>query len=258
MTDRLTLDPYAVMVDFYDHWAEHMTDDVPFYVEEATRATGPVVELAAGSGRVTIPIAQAGQSVIAVDTSAAMLTECERRAAAAGVADRIDVVRGDMRTWVADRRVSLVMIPFRSFLHLLTTEDQLAALASANGSLLPGGRLIMNMFVPDPRVIAANDGQRRLQSDFVDERGRRCELWATTTYSGADQLATVRAVMEVYESGTLLDTVDCELRLRMVYRYEMEHLLARAGFEIEAAYGGFDRRPLDAASTEMIWIARKP
>lgn len=257
MSERLTIDPYAVMADFYDQWSEHMTDDVAFYVEESLRVSGPVVELGVGSGRVAIPVAQAGRAVIGVDASHAMITEGARRAARAGVADLITWVHGDMRSFVAHPRVSLVTIPFRSFLHLTTTAQQLEALAAINRSLIPGGRLILNLFVPDPRHMAANDGVRRLQRDFVDERGRRCEIWAVSSYGGAEQSLTVRAILEVYESGRPVDMVETELRLRMVYRYEMEHLLARAGFEVEALYGWFDRRPFGPLSEEMIWIARK-
>jgi SAM-dependent methyltransferase len=258
MSERLRIDPYAVMADFYDQWSAHMTDDVGFYIEEAVKVAGPVLELAAGNGRVAIPIARAGQQVIALDASHAMLTEGARRAAQQGVADRITWIHGDMRTFVADPRVSLAMIPFRSFLHLTTSEDQVAALEAIRRSLIPGGRLILNIFVPDPRHIAANDSVRRLQADFVDERGRRCEVWAISSYGGAEQTLTVRAILEVYESGRPVDLVETELHLRMIYRYEMEHLLARAGFEVEALYGWFDRRPFGPLSEEMIWIARKP
>lgn len=258
MTDRLAVDPYALMVDFYDQWSEHMTDDVAFYVQEATKVAGPVVELGVGSGRVALPVARAGQQVIGVDASHAMLTEGARRAAQHGVADKITWLHGDMRSFVADPRVSLVMIPFRSFLHLTTSDDQLAALDAIKRSLIPGGRLILNLFVPDPRVIATNDGARRLQADFIDERGRRCEVWAISSYGGAEQTLSVRAILEVYEGGRPIDMVETELTLRMVYRYEMEHLLARAGFEVEELYGWFDRRAFGPLSEEMIWMARKP
>ena len=257
MNEALALDPYGVMTAFYDQWSGHMRDDVAFYVEEAAEVPGPVVELGVGKGRVAIEVARAGQDVIGVDASDAMLTDGARRAAREGVADRIRWVSGDMRAWVADPPVSLVMIPFRSFLHLTSTEDQLAALASIHRSLAPGGALILNIFVPDPTFMARNDGVRRLQTEFVDERGRRCEVWAISAYGGADQSLSVRAIMEVYDGQRVADVVDTELSLRMVYRYEMEHLLVRSGFAVAALYGWFDRRPFGPGSEEMIWVARK-
>jgi SAM-dependent methyltransferase len=257
--DAIAFDPYSILVDVWDQWSEHMgTDDVRFYAEESARVSGPVVELGVGSGRVAIPVAKAGQRVIGVDVSEAMVTDGKRRAAQAGVGERITWVVGDMRSFVADPRVSLVTIPFRSFLHLRTVADQLAALGAVNRSLMPGGRLILNVFVPDPSVMVALDGQRKLQADFVDERGRRCEIWAISSYRLADQGLKLRVILEVYDAGRLADTVEAEMELHLVYPFEMRHLLERAGFEVESVYGWFDRRPFDEGSREMIWVARKP
>lgn len=254
----LTADPYSIMVEFYDRWSARMTGDVEFYVRRATAARGPVIELGVGTGRIAIPIAQAGQRVIGVDRSTVMLTEGARRADLAGVAERITFVDGDMRTFVASEPVDLVIVPFRSFLHLLTSGDQLAALDSIKRSLRPGGRFICNVFTPRPHVIAELDGQRRMQAEYIDERGRRCEVWAENRYDVATQGIELRAMLEVYDGDRLADSTETTLHLRMVYRYEMEHLLARAGFEVEALYGGFDEEPYDAEPDEMIWVARRP
>lgn len=251
-------DPYLGFVGFYDLWSAPMTEDVDFYVRQSTAVPGPVVELGVGTGRVAIPVARAGQRVIGVDASPSMLAEGRRRAEAAGVAGRITFVEGDMRSFVADPPVSLVTIPFRSFLHLLTADDQLGALASIRDSLAPGGRLVMNVFLPDPVFMAQQDGRREFRGEFTDERGRRCELWSVPTYEKATQRIRIRAIVEAFEGERVTDTTESALEIRMVYRYEMEHLLARAGFEVEALYGGFDDRPIDEDSDEMIWVARRP
>ena len=151
-------DAYLAFVGFYDVWTKDVTGDVDFYVRRALEAGGPVVELGAGTGRIAIPTAQAGKDVIAVDRSPAMLGEARVRAAAAGVTDRIAFVEQDMRTFVADPPVELVTIPYRSFLHMVTTEDQLACLEAVRRSLVPGrGRLALNMFVPDPAFVVAQE-----------------------------------------------------------------------------------------------------
>ncbi|HEX9773982.1 MAG TPA: class I SAM-dependent methyltransferase [Actinomycetota bacterium] len=258
MSERLEVDAYRVFSSFYDQWSAEMTEDVPFYVARALAAGGPVVELGAGQGRVAIPIAQAGRPVIAVEPSDAMRTEGERRAGTAGVADRITWVKGVMQRFVAEPAVELVIIPFRSFLHLLTTREQLAALGSIHASLVPGGRMICNFFTPDPAVIAAYDGVRRHQGEFVDDAGRRCEIWAISRYAVADQGVRLEAGLDVYDGERLVDTITSEMRARMVYRYEFEHLLARTGFEVEALYGGFDERAYGPGPDEMVWVARRP
>jgi len=254
----MSVDPYLAFVGFYDEWTRDVTGDVDFYVRRATAVPPPVIELGVGTGRIAIPTALAGQRVIGVDLSAAMLAEARRRAGEAGVADRIAFAEADMRTFVAEVPVNLVTIPFRSFLHMRTTEDQLTCLSNVRRSLLPGGQLILNMFLPDPAFIVGQDRKRNHHGDFTDERGRRCEIWVTPIYDIASQRVTIRAAVEAFEREQLVETTESELHVRMIHRYEMEHLLERSGFEIEALYGDFDERPLDEGCSEMIWVARRP
>jgi SAM-dependent methyltransferase len=258
MTKPIVFDPYSVLVDFYAQWAAHADDDIPFYVKRATSVRGPVVELGVGTGRVAIPIARAGQEVIGVDLSGAMLTEGARHAAAEGVSDKIQFVEGDMRAFVADPAVELVIIPFRGFLHLLTVEDQLAALEAIRRSLIPGGRLMLNILLPDPEIQVAQNGRKISHGDFIDERGRRCEMWAVPEYDVTAQVLRLRIGLDVYDGERIVDTIETAFDLRLIHRFEFEHLLNRAGFEIEALYGGFDERPLEGDAREMIWVARKP
>jgi len=252
------VDPYLAFVGFYDEWTRQLTGDVEFYVRRALEVPGPVVELGVGTGRIAIPTARAGRRVIGVDVSPAMLAEARRRAALAGVAGRIAFAEADMRTFVAEAPVHLVTIPFRSFLHMETTDDQLTCLRSAYRSLFGGGRLILNTFVPDPAFIVAQDRHRNLHGTFTDGQGRRCEIWVTPVYETTTQRLDVGVAVETYEGERLTDTTETTLRLRTVYPREMEHLVTRAGFDIDAVYGDFDERPLAEGCGEMVWVARKP
>jgi SAM-dependent methyltransferase len=124
----------------YDEWAAHMTADVPFYVELAQAADGPLVELAVGTGRVAVPVARAtGRPVLGIDSSPAMLAQAAARAEHAGV--RLDLRLGDMRELTVDEPAALIYCPFRSLLHLPTWADRrrtfhrvAAALRPAAGS----------------------------------------------------------------------------------------------------------------------------
>lgn len=257
MSDGANDDGYLAFVGFYDVWVKDVVGDVDFYVRRAREAEGPMVELGVGTGRIAIPTALTGKHVFGVDVSSAMLAEGRKRASIAGLADRITFLEADMRLHVADPPVSLVTIPYRAFLHMLTTADQLACLDAARRSLLPGGRLILNMFVPDPSVVVAQDRRRNMHSEYTDDRGRRCELWVIPEYEVTTQRITIRASIEAYEGERLVETTETDLPVRMVYRYEMEHLLVRSGFEVEALYGDFDERPLTEDCREMIWVARR-
>src|SRR5205814_5281346 len=129
---------YDAIARLYDPWSLSVTEDVPFYLEEARRVRpGPVVELGVGTGRIAIPTAADGIAVIGVDSSPRMLEVCRERAELAGVADRIDLRLGDLREPPVDERVALVTIPFRSLLHLRTDAERLRALRAARELLLP-------------------------------------------------------------------------------------------------------------------------
>ena len=156
------------------------------------------------------------------------------------VADKIRFVEGDMRTFVADPAGELVIIPFRGFQHLLTVDDQLAALASIRRSLVSGGLLVLNLILPDPEIMVAQHGRKVSHGDFTDERGRRCEMWGLPEYDVTSQLLRLRVGLDVYDGDRPADTIETAFDLRLLHRYETEHLLTRAGFEIEQAtsFGG--------------------
>src|SRR5215470_6580232 len=125
--------------DRYAEWSARRTADIPFYAGLARDADGPVVELAIGTGRVAIPVAQAtGRTVIGIDSSPAMLAQARTAAATAGV--RLDLREGDMRDLVLDEPAALVYCPFRALLHLPSWADRRRTFERVAASLRPDGR----------------------------------------------------------------------------------------------------------------------
>ena len=174
------MDAYDGLAPLYDHWAEHMTEDVPFYVSLAREAgPGPVVELAVGTGRVAVEIArQTGRRVVGIDLSAGMLARARARAADAGVSALVDLRQGDMRELgrgplALDAPAALVICPFRSLLHLRGARKA-ALFQAVHDTLAPGGRFAWNSFVFDPHVAASNDGYA----------ARHGELWEYIEHEG--------------------------------------------------------------------------
>jgi len=215
----------------YERWAADMTEDVPFYVELALEADGPVVELAVGTGRVAIPVAQAtGRTVIGIDSSPAML---EQARAAGG--DVLDLRLADMRELELEEPAALVYCPYRALLHLPTWADRRLVFERVAASLSPGGRFAWNAFAFDHAIAARLDGMR--QEEPVPH---------TLRYAVGDGRIDI-----VLDSG---DTSS----LWWATKNEWLGLLDVAGLETEALYGWFDRRPFDDESREFVWVTRKP
>src|SRR2546426_1692225 len=123
----------------YDEWSAQMTEDIPFYVELAREADGPLVELAIGNGRVAIPVAQAtGRSVIGIDSSPAMLEQARVRSAEAGV--DLDLRQGDIRDLALDEEAGLIYCPFPALPHPPTRADRPRTLQRVAASPRPRGR----------------------------------------------------------------------------------------------------------------------
>ena len=256
---------YDVYADIYDAQYWGYTEDIAFYAEEASKATGPVLELACGTGRVLLPCAEAGAFVTGLDSSPAMLNRCREKLAAYSqeVAARVRLATGDMRAFQLPERFELITIPFRSFLLLLTVQDQLQALATIREHLTNTGRLIFNVFVPDVKMIAERSGRAgeavtHVKEFLIPESGHRMVMWDSRHYQINEQmLESLFIYDEVDETGQVVRRSYKPLKLRWMYRYEAEHLLARSGFVVEALYGGFSRQPFDEDSQEMIWVACK-
>ncbi len=260
----IDIDIYA-LGDQYDLMHGDYADDISFYVQEAQRAQAPVLELACGTGRVLIPTAQAGVPIWGLDKSPAMLAHAKKKLADLPdeVQARITLLQGDMRDFDLPERFGLVTIPFRSFLHLMTPSDQMAALGNIRRHLVPGGRLALNFFQPSIPLIAAHMASLGAALKPLHERtdpqtGHRHMGWETRTYDVFNQTIKETRIFDVVDQdGIAIDRYYRLLTLRWIYRYEFEHLLARCNFEVDALYGDFNRSPLDASSTELVWIARR-
>ena len=149
---------YDKIARVYDPWSRGVVEDVPFYVDEAVRSGGPVLELGVGTGRIAVPIAAAGVRVVGVDLSAGMLDVARERAALAGV--EIDLRHGDMRDPPIDETFPLVICPFRSLLHMETDEDRRLALRAVSARLATGhGRFVFDVFTPSAEDIAETHGR---------------------------------------------------------------------------------------------------
>ena len=230
---------YDSIARLYDPWSRSVTEDVGFYVEEARRVAPPVVELGIGTGRIAVPIAAEGIRVIGVDSSSGMLEVCREHAEAAGVAELLDLRLGDYREPPVRERAELVLCPFRSYLHLHTDVERLRALRAARELLVPGGRLIFDVFAP------AADDIEETQGRWLE---REPEIFERADWDEDAQRLTLSV------RGPAGETT---MALAWLPAHDWRRLLGEAGFEVEALYGWFDRRPLSGGE-DMVWVARRP
>jgi SAM-dependent methyltransferase len=230
--------PYDAISQLYDPWSRSVVEDVAFYVEESVEAGGPVVELGVGTGRIAIPVASEGVRVIGVDNSPGMLAVCRHHAELAGVTDLLDLRLGDLLDPPVEERVRLVTCPFRAFLHLMSEEERLRALLAARTLLLPGGRLIFDVFAPSRQDIEETHGRWIEREPGIWERADWDEAARTLTLSVKDA-----------DGGSTM-------RLAWTTPQEWRRLLGRAGFEIAGLYGWFDRRPFRGGE-DTVWVARR-
>ena len=247
----------------YDYYSTGVEGDVPFYVEEAQRAGGPVLELGCGTGRILIPTAEAGVEIAGLDRAPSMLAIARDKVARLdpAVQRRIQLVEGDMRDFNLGRRFKLVTIPYRAFLHLLTGEDQRQALRCVRDHLEPDGRLILNIFDPRLETIVAHFGSLGSALKMVDEfvhpdTGRKVVVWDTRQYDPETQTLDQYFIFEELDGdGQVVNKIYSRLALRYLHRYEMQCLLELCGYQVEALYSDFRRSPF-RYGREQIWVAR--
>jgi ubiquinone/menaquinone biosynthesis C-methylase UbiE len=224
------------------------SDDVAFYRELARASGGPVLELGCGTGRTLLPIAQAGISCVGVDASPAMLAVLRDKSPPANLA----LVEARMEKLdLPHRSFPLVTCPFRAFSHLLDVETQLAALGAVRRHLEPGGTFALDVFDPRLARTALVEEPEHLAATFHDA-GREVRRWDTIRRDLSRQVMTINLRFE--SPAAELCGVG-EIQMRWFYRYELEHLLARAGFSEIQFFGGFGREPW-VAGGETIALAR--
>jgi SAM-dependent methyltransferase len=229
---------YDPIARLYDPWSRSVTEDIDFYVEEALASDGPIVELAVGTGRVAVPIAEAGVRVIGVDLSERMLEVAREYAQERGVAGLVDFRVGDIREPPVPERVPLAICPFRSLLHMPCNVEKLNALRAVRGLLEEDGRFVFDVFAPSREDIVETHGLWLEREPGIFERADWDEIARTLTLSVRRGEATTTMALHWLAAGEWLELLD------------------EAGFHVEAFWGWFDRRDY-AGGEDMIFACTK-
>jgi SAM-dependent methyltransferase len=225
---------------------------LPFYRDLARQQAGPVLELACGAGELAMPIALDRIPTVGLDLSAPMLASAKRRAAAAGAA--VHLVRGDMRRFALRREFALIFIARNSLLHLLSTEDLIAALSTIERHLAPGGLLAFDVFNPKVSILAIPAGQRSPVMDVSTTQFGTVRVEATNDYDASSQVN--RSTWYISTSETK-DAWIVPMTLRSIFPQELPLLVDAAGLQLVNRFGELDARPFDAGSRAQVCLCRR-
>lgn len=253
----LVAETYDFVVPYRDR------KDVDFFVGMARESQGPVLELGCGTGRILIPSARKGVEIAGLDLSPEMLKVCRERVELedSGVQNRVTLTQGDMRGFQIDNRFRLVTVPFRAFHHLLKVEDQLACLDCTLRHLDKGGLLVLDLFNPylpylyDKRFMEVIEEEPSFDLPDGRRMNRRSRLLKRDLH---EQVLDMEFLYEWNGEDGRVHQHAHRFQMRYFFRYEIEHLLARAGFTLETIYADYKKSPFGAQYPgELIVAARK-
>ncbi|MFW9974620.1 MAG: class I SAM-dependent methyltransferase [Candidatus Thorarchaeota archaeon] len=257
MSDRNSLEElesgYEGVAEYYDLFADN--SDIPFFTEYANRMGSPILDLAAGTGRVTFALANEGFEVVALEKSKSMLSVARRKLdqSPTEVARRVKIIEGTMKNFALDRKFSLIIVP-NSFGHLLTSQDQLSALSSIKNHLKDDGIFILDLypgalqyeqatFEDSPQRMSNGNIVRRIgeiKSDFPKQL-MRLEL----CYLVQDDEGHVIKETKVVSGAALIFNREADLLIRI------------SGLNVEDEFGDFEKHPYTHDSGRRIFILRK-
>jgi SAM-dependent methyltransferase len=249
----------AQLAELYDAFV--FEDDLALYLELAHRQGKKVLEIACGSGRVLVPLARAGFDVVGIDVSPHMLALAQTKLDV--IANKhARLVHADMRDFRLDEaEFDLAIVAVKSFAYLTERDEQLRCLESIHAHLRPGGLLAIDFMHPLPEWVAAAPGSMRddLLQRVADHGFTLSRVESVVSTDLARQVRIIRSAYEIIDDrGSVVTKRFVEWPYRWTYRFEAEHLLERAGFAVEAVYGGYQHEPFTSSSAAMVFLARKP
>lgn len=236
----------------YDQLFANGSEDLPFWISQANQYGDPILELACGTGRITVTLAQAGFNVIGIDNAEGMLREARRKSAEAGV--EIEWVKADMRNFNLDKAFSLIILPANTLCHLLDLGDFEACLANVRKHLAPNGRFVINVFVPKIELLINKPGERFPFSEYDDPDGRgRIVVTESYVYESDTQIKRIKTYHSIPGEDA---EIEGELNMRMYFPQELDALIKYNGFVLECKYGSYDQTAFDTESEKQLVVCR--
>lgn len=248
----MEINNYDYIADLYDIYVP-VTFDIDFFINETKKAAGEVLELMSGTGRVSIPLIEAGVKLTCVDLSAESNSILESKLRQKGL--HADVYQMDVCELELNKKFEMIIIPFHSFAHIASPDVQRKAIARIQEHLLPDGTFICTLGNPTTRRKAV-DGQLRLYRSYPLPDNESLLLWGVENFNDDDdQIVEAMQFYEEYDAkGVLKSKRLLELHFRLTQRDEFEELVKEEGFKVKAFYGDYAYSEFSDDSPFMIWI----
>lgn len=258
MPGRAADDVYRDFARFYDLYVGDFAKDLPVYLRYARRARTPLLEVGAGSGRLTIPLARAGHEVVAVDVSRSMLALLEARLGRepAAVRRRVRLVRADAARLSLGATSDLVIVPFYTFNYFVSARAADAALRRFAEHLTEGGRLLLDVFIPLGRI-ARCPSEPVLKLDILRPRGERVRGWNIYAIDLRRQLETRQHVFALETADGRMRHRRFTIRRRWWHAAQLRTMFRRHGFEVEDVFAGYRGRRGRGDAEQLLWVLTK-
>ena len=202
--------------------------EIKFYANKINQSNGPVLEAMCGSGRLLLPLLEMGFDIDGMDNSKAMLLSCQTRAKSLNLS--VDLYENEIEQIESAKRYGLIYIAVGSFQLIYDIDTALLTLSSLREILLPGGTILLDMFVP--WEILGNDGEPEFLERYVEKKnGDKITLKSSSIADVRNQILTTTTLYESYENNQVIATEEEHLEIRWYYPNEMVLFLEKAGFK---------------------------
>lgn len=249
------MNTYDVIAPFYDVEHAHFSEDLDMYQNFAESSGGPILELACGSGRVLLPLAQAGYDIVGVDTSAPMLALAQQRVEEMGTPVRCELLQQDMVRMRLGRKFRMAFIALGSFAHIITRKEQQQALITIRTHLSVGGLFLLDISNADARYMEDLAGQVLHQGTWKQNDETMLTHFVSPASSPAQHLLELTHFYDQHKQGGSVERTTVTTHLYLFECSEMELLLEQAGFGVKDVYGDYELGAYQLDSPRMIFVA---
>jgi SAM-dependent methyltransferase len=250
---------FELFAHYYDLDQDDYVDDIALYLNLAQRCGSPIVEFGCGTGRLLVPMAEAGFSITGIDIAPAMLDIARQKVIEAGVQDQVTLLEDDIRSLDLPQRFRFGFCALNTLMHIPSLGDQLDTLRAARKHIQPGGLFAVDVLNPHTSVLPDDRTPLLLDKEMIDPRNGHVvlKLFAQRV-DAASQIADITLIYDDLDTRGLVHRTLVPMQLRWLYPYEARLLMEIAGFKVDGIYGSYELEPFSARSEQLILIGRAP